>query len=161
MKTTLLTTLVLSVSFSTALCAQESVNSASINTSSSVGSVTSSIGQTFYETAISSTGSVAPGVQQAYEITSHLGIDVTEINLSLAIYPNPTQDILNLKVDFSDYNKYHYQLTDSSGKLITSKSINLEKTSISMTAYPAAVYYLKVMKGSKSIKVFKVLKTNK
>ena len=142
--------------------AQTSLNTAGDNSSGTNGNVTYSIGEAFYDTAISSTGSVAAGVQQPYEITETLGVDITEINLSLKIYPNPTPDILNLKVGFSDYKKYSYEISDGSGKLLTTKKPVIEsQTSITMASYPAAIYYLKIMKEGKVIKIFKVLKTDK
>jgi len=150
------------VGFSIQSYAQESLNTAGNNTSGSNGNVTSSIGEVFYDTAISSTGSVAAGVQQPYEITETLGVDITEINLSLKIYPNPTPDILNLKVGFSDFKKYSYEISDGSGKLlITKKPVIESQTSIGMASYPAAIYYLKIMKEGKVIKIFKVLKSDK
>ncbi|WP_313100360.1 T9SS type A sorting domain-containing protein [Epilithonimonas sp.] len=153
--------IVLVVGFSMHSYAQSSTNTAGGNSSGSNGNAAFSLGQVFYDTATSAVGSVAAGVQQAYEITETLGIDITEINLSLKIYPNPTPDILNLKIGFNDYKKYRYELYDGSGKSLTSKSINESQTSINMTFYPAAVYYLKIMKDGKVVKVFKVLKTNK
>jgi hypothetical protein len=149
------------VGFSMQSYAQSSTNSAGGNSSGSNGNAAFSLGQVFYDTATSAIGSVAAGVQQAYEITETLGIDITEINLSLKIYPNPTPDILNLKVGFNDYKKYRYELYDGSGKSLTSKAINESQTSIKMTSYPAAVYYLKIMKEGKVVKIFKVLKTDK
>ncbi|MDN3693745.1 T9SS type A sorting domain-containing protein [Chryseobacterium tructae] len=78
--------------------------------------------------------------------------------MSLAVFPNPTTDILNLKVGFKDYNKYRYDLFDSSGKLLTSQPITQSQTQITMTSYPASVYLLKISKEGKDIKIFKVLK---
>lgn len=143
------------------ISAQESINAGSSNLSGPDGSVTSSIGQTFYETSSSSAGSVSAGVQQSYEITGTLGSDITEINLNLKIYPIPTPDILHLKVGFNDYRKYRYDLFDGSGKILTGKSIYESETSITMATYSAAVYYLKVSKDGKVVKIFKVLKTDK
>jgi len=161
MKTTFFALSLFLAGFSIQVSAQETFNTSGANISGTTGSVTASIGQSFYETTSSSVGSVASGVQIPYEITSTLGTSITEINLSLAIFPNPTADILNLKVGFKDYDKYRYDIFDNSGKLLTGKSILQEKTSIAMGAYPAAVYYLKISKDGKVIKIFKVLKTDK
>jgi len=138
--------------------AQSSQNSGGNNISNSSGSASYSIGQNFYEPVSSSAGSVLPGVQQSYEITETLGSEIAEINLSLNIYPNPTSDVLYLKVGFKDYKKYHFELYDNTGKLLMGKSINEAQTSIVISSYPAAVYLLKVMKNGKVLKVFKVLK---
>ncbi|SDI28326.1 T9SS type A sorting domain-containing protein [Chryseobacterium jejuense] len=158
MKTTFFTLSLFLVSFSIQISAQETLNTSGNNMSGSTGSATASIGQSFYETMSSSAGSVTAGVQQTYEIIPTLGIDIIDINLSLNIFPNPTTDILNLKVGFKDYNKYRYDLFDSSGKLLTSQSITQSTTQITMTSYPASIYLLKISKGGKDIKIFKVLK---
>lgn len=161
MKTTLTIHSLLFFCFSIQISAQESINSSSINLSESTGSITSSIGQTFFETSSSSVGNISTGVQHSYDITETLGSDITEINLNLKIYPIPTQDVLHLKIGFNDHKKYRYDLFDGSGKILTSRSINEFETAITMSSYPAAIYYLKISKDGKVVKTFKVLKTDK
>ncbi|AZB07756.1 T9SS C-terminal target domain-containing protein [Chryseobacterium sp. G0162] len=158
MKTTFFTLSLFLISFSIQISAQETLNTSGNNMSGSTGNVTATVGQSFYETISSPAGSIAAGVQQSYEIVPTLGVDITEINLSLNIFPNPTTDILNLKVGFKDYNKYRYELFDSSGKLLTSQPITQPQTQITMTSYPASVYLLKISREGKNIKIFKVIK---
>ncbi|MEJ5105987.1 T9SS type A sorting domain-containing protein [Chryseobacterium sp. MYb328] len=158
MKTTFFTLSLFLVSFSIQISAQEIVNTSGNDMSGTTGNVAASVGQSFYETITSSAGSVAAGIQQPYEIIPTLGVDIVEINLNLAIFPNPTTDILNLKIGFKDYSKYHYDLFDGSGKLLTSQSITQPQTQITMTPYPASIYLLKISKGGKNVKIFKVLK---
>ncbi|MEG0927318.1 T9SS type A sorting domain-containing protein [Chryseobacterium sp.] len=161
MKTTLFTLPLFLVSFSIQVSGQETLNTGGANISGATGNVTASLGQIFYETASSSVGNIAAGVQQPYEITATLGVDITEISLNLNVFPNPTTDILNLKMGFKDYNKYRYDLFDGSGKLLTSKPIMQAQTQITIGSYPAAIYLLKISKDGRIIKIFKVLKTDK
>jgi hypothetical protein len=42
--------------------------------------------------------SIAQGIQQPYEISISVGIELKEINLELAAYPNPTTNNLTLKI---------------------------------------------------------------
>lgn len=161
MKTTLFTLSLFLMSFSMQVSGQETLNTGGINTSGNTGNVSASLGQIFYETTSSSAGNIAAGVQQSYEITPTLGVNITEISLNLTIFPNPTTDILNLKIGFKDYNKYRYDIFDNSGKLLISQPILEPQTQIIMNSYPASLYLLKVSKEGKSIKIFKVLKTDK
>lgn len=161
MKTTFFTLSLFLVSFSIQVSGQESLNTSGTNTSGTAGNVTASLGQIFYETTSSSVGSIAAGVQQSYDITATLGVDITEISLSLTIFPNPTADILNLKMGFKDYQKYRYDLFDGSGKLLAGQPILQAQTQIIMASYPASMYLLKISKEGKTIKIFKVLKTDK
>ncbi|UKB82341.1 T9SS type A sorting domain-containing protein [Chryseobacterium sp. MEBOG06] len=161
MKTTLFTLSLFLASFSIQVSGQETLNTSGTNMSGTTGNVTASLGQIFYETASSPAGNIATGVQHSYEITPTLGVDITEISLNLTIFPNPTADILNLKMGFKDYNKYRYDIFDSSGKLLASQPVLQAQTQIIMASYPASIYLLKVSKEGKTIKIFKVLKTDK
>jgi hypothetical protein len=77
----------------TGLHAQESVNTAGGNASGSGGSVSYSVGQIVYTTNTGDNGTVAQGVQQAYEISAVTGIEeANNISLIVSAYPNPTTD---------------------------------------------------------------------
>ena len=81
-----------------------------------------SIGQVFYITNTGSDGTVGQGVQQAYEISSTLGIEAYEaITLDLEIYPNPTVDYLTLDVKDFKFAELDYVLFDMRGNLYVSQ----------------------------------------
>ena len=80
--------------------AQESSNSSGGDATGSGGTVAYSVGQVLYTTNTGSNGSVAQGVQHAYEIFT-VGIKETELNISLTAFPNPTTE--NLTLQISDY----------------------------------------------------------
>src|SRR5688572_14704694 len=77
--------------------AQESVNSAGGDATGSGGTVAYSIGQVVYTTNTGTSGEVAQGVQHAYEIYT-FGINQTELNISLTVFPNPTANNLTLVI---------------------------------------------------------------
>lgn len=141
--------------------AQNSTNTSGETAQGQTGTISYSIGEAFYQIAEGSNGSLLPGVQQPYQITEVLGSEISEINLSLSIYPNPVADNLTLMVGFGDYSKFSYELFDTAGQIISKKRISSKSTSIPMTSYPAANYLLKVIKDGKPVKVFKVLKRDK
>ncbi len=146
---------------SSLIFAQSSQNSGGNNISTSSGNVSYSIGQTFYEPSASTSASITPGVQQSYEISETLGQEIAEIGLSLKVYPNPTTDILNLRIDLNDYQRYNYELYDLGGRFLLKKSVSGKTTEISMSKYPSGTYLIKVSKGNSSVKIFKIIKTDK
>ena len=84
--------------------AQTSANTAGGDATGPGGSVAYSVGQPFYITYTGANGTVAQGVQQTYQIFS-LGINQSELNISLAVFPNPTYDNLNIEIkDFNNEN---------------------------------------------------------
>ena len=73
--------------------AQESANASGGDATGSGGTIAYSIGQVVYTTYTGSSGSVAQGVQHAYEIFT-VDIEETTLSISLIAFPNPTADNL-------------------------------------------------------------------
>lgn len=146
------------------LQAQESVNATGGNASGSGGSVSYSVGQLVYTTNTGTSGSVAEGVQQAYEISVVTALEEAKgINLSLSAYPNPTTDYLTLSIDNSvktnhDFSLLSYQLYDMNGKLLQSEKINEAQTQIAMGNFIRASYLLTVSQNNTTLKTFRIIK---
>lgn len=153
--------LILFLSLFYAVNAQESLNSVGGNIVTQDGSVSYSIGQTLYTYSESSSGnSLSIGVQQAYEIID-VSINNSEIDLNIAIYPNPTSDLITLSLKHSEIENLSYQLFDISGKLIYENSIISEYTNIQIQNLAQATYLLQVIDVNKNkLKTFKILKNN-
>ncbi len=138
--------------------AQQAITATGGDASGSGGTVAYSVGQVVYTTNTGTTGSVAQGVQQPYEISIVLGIDNYSINLELSAYPNPTTDYLKLNVGKAELSTLNFQLHDISGKLIESKKITSTTETIRMENLPSAPYFLKVTNNNQEVKTFKIIK---
>jgi hypothetical protein len=138
--------------------AQESANSSGGNASGSGGTVAYSIGQVFYTSNAGSSGTVDQGVQHAYEIYS-VGINETNLNISLTAFPNPTTENLTLQISDFISEKLFYQLYDLQGKLLTSGQVTAKQTQINTSSLPSATYFINVV-NQENIKVqsFKIIK---
>ncbi|MFZ4543028.1 MAG: T9SS type A sorting domain-containing protein [Saprospiraceae bacterium] len=138
--------------------AQQSINSSGGNAKGSGGTLTYSVGQTVYTINKGIGGSAAQGVQHAYEILT-VGSKDIELDISISVYPNPTEDKLTLQVE--DYHRYNllYQLLDLQGKLLESTALISNQTQIDMHNLPAATYFLNVVNGgNKKVQSFKIIK---
>lgn len=142
----------------TTVRAQQAIPATGGDASGSGGSVNYTIGQVNYSTNSSTGGTVTQGVQQPYEIYVVGKEDANGINLSVAAYPNPATDYLTLKADISIIPDLSYSLYDINGKLIESKKVVSNETSIEMKQLTPACYFLKVTKGEKELKTFKIIK---
>jgi len=144
----------------TGLHAQTSVNATGSNASGSGGSASYSVGQVVYTTNTGTSGSVAQGVQQAYEISVVTGLDEAKgISLSVTAYPNPTTDYLTLDVKDVEFSNLHFQLYDMQGKLLSNEQVNAEQTQINMYGLPSATYFIHVVnQENKKVQSFKVVK---
>lgn len=142
----------------TTVQAQQAVTANGGNASGSGGTFAYSVGQIVYTTHTGATGSVAQGVQQTYEISTTTGFENNEISLTMHVYPNPTTDLLQLKVESEKLQDLNYQLFDINGKLIESKKITSTTETIPMENFAIATYFLKVTNSNKEVKIFKIIK---
>ncbi|MES2140649.1 MAG: T9SS type A sorting domain-containing protein [Bacteroidota bacterium] len=124
------------------------------------GSVSYSIGQIDYETATGPGGNITEGLQQPYEIMVVSGIEDNDINLAFAIYPNPTADFVVLSVQNSNTLNMTYSLCNVEGKLIEKQEVNGSQTTIAMKDLASGIYFIKVLRKSTEVKIFKVIKNN-
>ena len=141
------------------LSAQENLVSAGKSEISGGGSISYSIGQIGYTTSIGSNGSIAKGVQQAYEISIVLGVEEAQIiNLSFSAYPNPTLSLLNLDVSNYNLDFLTYQLYDINGKLLLDDKISQKVSILNLEKYASGTYLIKILDKKSTIKTFKIIK---
>ena len=138
--------------------AQQASVSAGNNATGSGGSSSYSIGQVVYTTNTGTTGSIAQGVQQPYEISS-LGTDnFSDIVLKWSAYPNPTSNILTLDIKNYDLSSLSYEMIDLSGKIIETYKITQDQTDIDMSNKVSSIYFIAIIENNKTLKTFKIIK---
>ena len=139
--------------------AQESTNASGGDATGSGGTVAYSVGQVVYTNNTGTNGSVAQGVQQAFEISVVTGLEEAKgINFLVIAYPNPTTDYLTLRIDEFEISNLSYQLYDINGKLLQNEKITSDQTSIVMSNLVPSSYFVKVIQGNKEVKTFKIIK---
>ena len=145
--------------FPTIGLSQEAIPASGGDASGLGGTLSFTVGQLVYSSNSGSNGSVAEGVQQPYEISTTVGIEITNISLDFIAYPNPTS--VNIVLSIRDFNneKLNYQLYDMSGKLLKSNKVNAINTTIDMSELPVSNYVLNINNDSSIIKSFKIIKS--
>lgn len=138
--------------------AQETVPATGGDASGAGGSSSYTVGQVVYTTNTGANGSVAQGIQQPYQVSITGGIDLTEIDLELVAYPNPTMDILTLNTGNYNDENLTYQLYDVQGKLLDSKQVVNSSATIGMQDLPRSTYLLNVLDNNSLIKTFRIVK---
>lgn len=137
---------------------QESVNSSGGDILGSGGSIAYSLGQVAYTFQSGSTGSIEQGVQHAYEIFT-LGTSQLEPSISLSVFPNPTNENLNLYLKDFKNESFAYMLFDKYGKQIASEQMFSQNTEINMSALPTADYLLTILDDNmRIVQSFKIIK---
>lgn len=114
-----------------------------------------SIGEVVIETVSNSTNTLTQGFHQTN--LSIVGIENFTLNLEMDVYPNPTQDILTIKIQ--NYLNTKYELYDLNGKLLSQNQINGELTNVNMKNLSTGNYLLKISEIlTKETKTFKIIK---
>jgi len=139
--------------------AQQATTATGGDASGSGGTAAYSVGQIVYTTHTGTTGSVAQGVQQPYDISVVTGIkNETKTIMSLVVFPNPTTSFLNLQIADLKTEQLSYRLTDAIGKLIIENKITESSTQINVNAQAKAIYFLNIIQNNQTVKTFKIIK---
>lgn len=143
----------------TNLQGQSTIPTTGGNATGSGGSVSYTIGQVTYQTIEGTSGKVAQGVQQPYEISVVTAIENTEgVTLEYKVYPNPTNGLLKLVIHPFNYENMRFRLYDLNGVLLQDWKIESGETEISLENFSSSIYFLKVIKDNKEVKIFKIVK---
>jgi hypothetical protein len=122
------------------------------------GSVTYSIGQVFYTYIGESVYNVAQGIQ--HQETEKILETSEESKTELIVFPNPTSDYVNLRLQGSEleYGKRYYELYDIQGRLLKQNTVTESESQISLSNLKPALYILTVYIDNQVLKTFKILK---
>jgi hypothetical protein len=74
------------------------------------------------------------------------------------IYPNPATDFIKLNIKNHEVDNLSYQLYDINGSILQNNKIESNETSISIQDLIPSTYFLRVIRGIKEIKSFKIIK---
>jgi len=141
------------------LKAQRAMPSTGGTISGNGGSMSFSAGQVVAAIKKGANCSVAEGVLQPFEISLVNGLEEAQgINLFVSAYPNPTTGVLILKVQNMELATLNFQLYDMDGKLLNKTKISTAETNITMNSLSTGTYFLKLTRGNKEIKTFKIRK---
>lgn len=140
------------------LKAQNAAVSTGGEATGSGGSISYSVGQVVYTSNSGSTGSIAQGIQQAYEIYTTSSDEITGINLVLRAFPNPTANVVTLQIEEYDSQPLEYQLFDLQGHLLATSIVSSNTTTIHMEHLSSATYYLRISAAQALVKTFKIVK---
>jgi len=142
-----------------AVNAQETVPAAGGSATGTGGSVTYTVGQVADSVLTGTNGFIVQGVQQPYEISTVTAIEGTEdITLGYSVYPNPTEGMIRLVIKSFNDGDFRFQLYNLSGIVLQEAKITDEETEISMENHTSAVYFLRIIRDNREVKVFKIVK---
>ena len=147
---------------SLAVSAQEVVATQGGSYSNTSASIDFTIGEVIIATETDGTNDITQGFHQTN--WNFLGLENHAPNYEATIFPNPTEDVLNIKT--SSFENVTYTLFDAQGKLVMQDILSAELTPIRVSQLAPGSYSLELIfeegsKGSLSSpkrKIFKLIK---
>ena len=116
------------------------------------GTVSYSVGQVAFSPL--NNNEVIPGLQQAYLILPL--VDQDEL---VSVYPNPSFGKVTLKIKDQKVTDYSFQVADIWGHSLMKEQVVYGETSLVLESFANAMYFIKVFRKGREVKVFKIIKS--
>jgi hypothetical protein len=136
--------------------AQEVVSTQGDSYSNANGSIDFTIGEVVINTGTDGTNDLTQGFHQTN--WNFLGVEDFAPNYEAIIFPNPTEDVLNIKT--SMFENVTYTLYDAQGKLVLQDILSAEQTPIQVSQLATGNYSLTLTNETQNLKTFKLVKTH-
>lgn len=135
--------------------AQEVISNQGDSYSNASGSIDFTIGEIVIATATDGSNDLTQGFHQTN--WGFVGIEDHAPSFEATIYPNPTEEVLNIKTPF--FENVQYTLYDAKGSIVLTNTLSSEVTEINVAHLVPGQYSVALFSTSKNqIKTFKLIK---
>ena len=150
-------TLVLFSLFATiSVSAQEVIATQGDSYSNASANIDFTIGEVIIDTGTDGTNDLTQGFHQTN--WNFVGLEDFAPNYEAIIFPNPTEDVLNIRT--STFENVTYTLYDAQGKLVMQDVLSAEQTPIQVSQLAPGSYSLTLNNQTQNLKTFKLVKSH-
>jgi len=135
--------------------AQISNNASGNDLSNQFGSIAYTIGEVFYIQK-GSQFFLTEGIQNGITINPI----ISNSSIKVLVYPNPTSDFINFKVQNLFFNNLSFILYNDIGHELLKGAILNSNTTVSLSQLPSSVYLIKIYRNQTEMAVYKIIKIN-
>lgn len=144
-------------SSATGIFAQEAISSAGKQTKNSSAQLSWTIGEPIVETVSNSSNELTQGLHQTYLEVTAIG-EVQQSDYSIAAFPNPATEYVEITVERDSPQSLSFQLFDSNGRLLLEETIKNNRAVVNTAELVPAVYFITIKENQNSIQTFQILK---
>ena len=141
---------------SLAVTAQEVVATQGESYSNASANIDFTIGEVIIDTGTDGTNDLTQGFHQTN--WNFLGVEDFAPNYEAIIFPNPTEDVLNIRT--STFENVTYTLYDAQGKLVLQNKLSAEQTPIQVSHLALGSYSLTLNNETQNLKTFQLIKVH-
>ena len=134
--------------------AQEVIATQGDSYSNASGSIDFTLGEVIIATGSDGTNDITQGFHQTN--WNFLGVEDHAPNYEAIIFPNPTANVLSVRV--SEFENVTYTLYDAQGKLVMQNILLAEQTPIQVSQLAPGAYSLTLNNDTQNLKTFKLIK---
>ena len=134
--------------------AQEAISTQGDSYSNESGRVDFTIGEVVINTLTDGVNDITQGFHQTN--WNFVGLDDHNPSFEVTIFPNPTEDILNIRT--STFEDVTYSIYDALGRLILQDKLSAELSTVSASKLASGCYSVVLYKKGKKLKTFKLVK---
>ena len=134
--------------------AQEVISTQGDSYSSGGYTIDFTIGEPVTATVSDGTNELTQGFHQTN--WNFLGVEDHVPNYEAVIFPNPTQEVLNIQA--SAFENVTYTLYDAQGKVVMKDVLSAEQTPIQVSQLAPGSYSLRLNNNTQNLKTFKLVK---
>ena len=139
---------------SLAVSAQEVVSTQGESYSNASANIDFTIGEVIIDTGTDGTNDLTQGFHQSN--WNFLGVEDFAPNYEATIFPNPTEDVLNIRT--STFENVTYTLYDAQGRLVMQDILSAEQTPIQVSQLAPGSYLLTLNNETQNLKTFQLIK---
>lgn len=116
------------------------------------------LGEAFTETIGNNDNNLTltQGFHQTKLIVTSIG-EIANIAISVTAYPNPTNDIVFLKVETTNYKGFEYIVYNTTGSVNIQKNISSSIEQIDFRNLTSGAFILQILQNKKLIETFKII----
>lgn len=138
-----------------AIQAQEVISTQGDSYTSGGNTIDFTIGEPIIETVSDGTNDLTQGFHQT--LLTIVSVEDFAVDFSVNIFPNPTAELVNLKIE--KFDGMTYRLFDVGGKKLQEAIIRQNATQITVTDYPKGTYLLTLTNNENNqLKTYKIIK---
>ena len=134
--------------------AQEVISTQGDSYSNGSGNIDFTIGEVVINTGTDGTNDITQGFHQTK--WNIVGLEDHATNYDATVFPNPAEDILNIKA--SAFKKVVYTVYDAQGKLVLQGNLQARQTPVKVGRLASGTYSLALRNETQNLKTFKLIK---
>ena len=140
--------------------AQEVISTQGDSYSNASANIDFIIGEVIIDTGTDGTDGTNDLTQGFHQTNwSFVGLEDFARDYEAIIFPNPTEDVLNIRT--SRFENVTYTLYDAQGKLVMQDILSTEQTPIQVSQLAPGSYFLTLNNETQNLKTFKLIKHSK